>query len=109
MHLDNDPSNNNVTNLKWGTVIDNNQQKQREWRANNHFISNNPRSNLWKFWKDHQCSKKVYQYTLEWEFIREWGSIIDIKREIWINQWNISLCCTWKRKTARWFVWRFKD
>lgn len=51
--------------------------------------------------------KSVMQYSLEWEFIQEWQSMMSIQRKIWIDQWSISRCCYWKVKSAWKFVWKF--
>lgn len=92
-------------NLYWGTRKDNMQDMFNKWREINHFKLNHPMK--WKFWKDHQCSKKVNQYTLQWEFIRTWDSISSVKRGLWFSIWWISACCKWKIKTSGWFNWKF--
>ena len=35
MHIDNNPTNNNINNLKWWTLSENTKQMWDEWRANN--------------------------------------------------------------------------
>jgi len=92
-------------NLFWGTYKDNTQDMVKKWRANNHLQLRNP--NKWKFWKDHFNSKIVYQYSLDWEFIREWWSARDVLKDLWISNSNISICCRWKTKTAGGFIWRY--
>lgn len=106
MHLDNNPLNNHISNLKWWTYKENTQQCWREWRSNNNLRYRNP--NIWKTWILHKDSKKVLQYTKEWEFIREWNATMDIQRELWIANPNISACCLWKVKYAWWFIWKYK-
>lgn len=49
--------------------------------------------------------KKVYQYDLQNNFIREWGSIKKVKMTLKIS--NISSCANNKRKTAGGFKWKF--
>lgn len=95
---------NGVDNLYWGTQKENMKDMFRKWRAN---IQNNYIFIL-KFWKDHHWSKSINQYTLSWEFIKTWDSIKDVERQLWIFNTNISACCSWKRKTAGWFVWKYK-
>lgn len=94
-----------VDNLWWWTHSDNMKDMQRKWRANNHLQNNNPRK--WKFWKDNPSSKKINQYSLEWEFIKEWDSMADIQRELPIFSSNISYCCKWKYKSCWWFIWKY--
>lgn len=99
---------NKVENLEWCTNLENQQHAWRTWLKkveNNHFIIKNP--NKWKFWKDHPKSKKVYQYSLSWEFIKQWNSIVDASKKLWIHQWNISACCKWRQKTTGGFTWKF--
>ena len=97
-----------VDNLWWGTYSDNNKDRYNKWRANNPFQINHPRPNLWKFWKNNPLSKKVNQYTKEWEFIKSWYCIKDVKRELLINSSSISKCCKWKVYTAWWFIWKYE-
>ncbi len=101
---------NSVCNLWWGTKKDNNIDCHKKGRANNHLQLNHPKSYLWKFWKDHNRSKLVLQYSLDWVFIREWGWSRDVERELWITHSSISSCCLWKKryKTAWWFIWKHK-
>ena len=63
--------------------------------------------NLWKFWKDNHLSKKVNQYTKDWEFLQTWDWISVVERELWINHWNICQCCLWKHKSAWGFIWKY--
>ena len=63
----------------------------------------------WKFWKDNHSSKKVSQYTKQWEFIKTWNCARDVQREIWIIHSSISLCCKWIYKTAWGFIWHFYE
>jgi len=108
MHLDNNTKNNSIDNLKWWTQIENMQQSHNEWRWSKFFITNHPRCNKWKFWKDHNRSKAILQLSLIWEFIKEWWSIWEAYRSLWISQWNISSCCIGTRKYAWGFKWKFK-
>lgn len=95
-------------NLFWGTHSDNAKDMYKKWREKNHWMKNPPNPNKWKFWKYHHCSKQINQYTLDWELIKTWDSIRDIERQLWIHWSNISMCCSWKIKTAKWYIWKFK-
>lgn len=54
----------------------------------------------------HPLAKKVYQYSKEGKFIKEWNSIAEAGRELSINHSNISMCIKGKRKVAGGFVWK---
>lgn len=93
-------------NLYWWTHSDNMQDKHRKWRANNLFQNKHPWK--WKFWKDHHMSKKVDQYTKDGVFVKTWDSIMDIKRELWIDTSSISACCKkTKLKSSWWYKWEY--
>ena len=102
-HLDWNKLNNNDWNLEWSTPSENTQHAHDTWLAVSCFKKNNPAK--WMFWKKHHSSKIVYQYSKEWEFIKKWFSLADIKRDTRIL--NVSACCRWKIKTAWWFKWKY--
>lgn len=62
---------------------------------------------LWKTWIKHHSSKKIWQYTLDGEFIKLWYWAMDISRNMWCWQWNIHACCTWTQKTCYGFIWKY--
>ena len=51
-----------------------------------------------------KLSKKVLQFTLTGEFIREWPSIMECGRN-GFDQGAVSRCCNGKRKTHKGFKW----
>jgi hypothetical protein len=53
--------------------------------------------------------KIIIQFTKEGCFIREWKSIIEVERQLKINDGNISLCCKGKRTSAGGFIWKYKE
>lgn len=99
---------NSVDNLWWWTYSDNFQDMISKRRENYVYKTNNP--NKGKLWKLHHCSKAVIQYDKQMNFIREWHSMSDVKRELWINAINISCSCRQikSRLIAGWFIWRYK-
>lgn len=64
------------------------------------------------FGKDNKRSKKVYQYDLDENFIREWDSIMDIKRELGYDSGCISRVCNGKlsyygKRGCEKFIWSY--
>ena len=50
-------------------------------------------------------SKAVLQFDKEGNFIKEWSSTMDIKRDLNLT---VSACCLGKRKTCGGYVWKYK-
>ena len=61
-------------------------------------------SNAHKGKPKEKLSKKVLQYTLDGEFVREWPSIAECERN-GFNHSKICLCCQGKRKSHKGFKW----
>ena len=98
---------NRLENLEYYTSSENNTHKYKILWYKGNFQTNHP--DKWKFWWKNSSSKKVNQYSLDWKFIKTWDSIIEIKRHLWVQQSNISLCCNLKRNKAWWFIWKFNN
>ena len=56
---------------------------------------------------DSANAKKVVQYDIRGNFIKIWDSIIDVERELGIENGNISKCCNDTYKTAGGYIWRY--
>ena len=98
-HIDGDSENNDVENLEWVTPSEN--------MIHSYKILKRCWVNKWRFWKNHHRSRKINQLDLEWNIINSWDSIRDVKRTLWINDWNISDCCRWVRKWCWGFKWEY--
>lgn len=53
-----------------------------------------------------KCSKPVFQYDLNGNFIKEWPSTMEVERQLGIS--HISECCLGKRNTCGGFKWKYK-
>lgn len=56
----------------------------------------------------HHLAKKVYQYTKQGKFIREWDYMSQASKELNINKANIAETCYGKRKSAGGYVWKYE-
>lgn len=88
-HLDNDPSNNNVTNLEWCTQSENIQ-----------YAYDNKT-------KTPPNERKIGQYSTNGSFIKVWDSMAAVERDLHIWAANIHKVCTGKRRTAGGYEWRY--
>lgn len=86
-HKDENPSNNVVSNLEWCNA-----------KYNINFGTRSKKVSK-------KLSKPVLQYTLDGEFVREWKSYSECKR----NGFNhVDMVCRGKRKSCGGFIWRYK-
>jgi len=53
--------------------------------------------------------KKVLQYTLKNELVKEWNTVGEIHRELGLDKSAILRCCKGKQKKSYHFIWKFKD
>ena len=87
-HIDGNKTNNQVINLEWCSIKENNQH--------NHNIG------LIKVFK-----RKIGQYTLDDALIKEFNSIVEAMRETKATSIKSLLCNT--QKTAGGFIWKYLD
>lgn len=105
-HINGMKTDNRIENLEWCTVSHNILHAYRVWLSKtteNHVSRVNPPMK-WKFWKYHPCARPIAQYDKQGNFIREWWSLIDAARQLWIQ--NIAASCNWRRKFAWGFLWK---
>ena len=60
-----------------------------------------------KIMSDLKPKKKVLQYTLNGDFVKEWNSINEPKIE-GFSPGNISSCCRGRVKKHKGFIWKYK-
>lgn len=87
-HIDRNPSNNNVENLRWA---------DRSIQCKNRVLPNNNAN-----------SKAVLQYSLEGELVREWPSAAECGRN-GFRQQHVSACCNGKLKHHKKYIWKYAD
>lgn len=107
-HLNRMKTDNRIENLEWCTYSENNTHCIKTGRK----VSEHQKL-FGKYNKDRMghlsfVAKLICQYDLNNNFIREWGSLIDVQRGIGINAGNICLVCRGKKKTAGGFIWKYK-
>lgn len=86
-------------------ILTNNCADNLEWcdsKYNKNYGNHNRKMALSK-------SKAVYQYDLDFNFIKEWESLVQIERELGFQRAAISRCCKGKQKTSYGYKWRFKE
>lgn len=90
-HKDENKLNNDVTNLEWCTITYNNNYKTRISRSNQ------------------KLNVKVKMYDLIGNFIKEFSSIEEAKKEIGLpkKDSSISACCKGKKKTCHGYIWKY--
>lgn len=94
-HIDGNPSNNVVTNLRWCTVKENlNFELAHRNRINSHTQIK---------------GKKIKQFTQNGDLINEWDSISSAARFFNITREGIRDCCLGKQKTAFGYIWKYKE
>lgn len=87
-HINRDKTLNNVENLRWSN---------RSMQQYNRVLP-----------KNNALSKKVLQYTLEGEFVKEWPSVRECGRN-GFHQGNVCDCCNGKLKHYKKFIWRYNN
>ena len=93
-----DGGTNEVSNLYWGTAKDNILDELRD------------RHHPWqKRGKYNKNSKKIIQFNLKNEYIKQWECICEINRQLKIPKNSIIKCCQGIYKKAGGYIWKYKE
>ena len=109
-HIDENKENNCVENLEWCTSKYNCNYGTRTKRQAETIKGNkHPKPMLGKIGKKHPCSKPIYQYDLDGNFIKKWDCAGDVQREVGYGRGNLNNCALGKCQTAYGYKWAFKE
>lgn len=86
---------NNVENLEWVTASEN---VIHAFNTGLHKV---------KHGSEHNNARKIIQYSLDNQFIKQWGSIVEAAKYYNTTIENIYSCLNKKSKTARGFKWEY--
>ena len=89
-HIDENKINNKVKNLEWCTYSYNINYGKRNKKVSE------------------KKSKKIIQYDLNGNFIKEWDNMLEIQRKLGIWHSRIGKCCRKITKNVDGYVWRYK-
>ncbi len=102
---------NRLENLEWVTHSENAQHAHDIWlnpvTENNSYKKNHPDKG--KFYWDSRCAKIVEVYSLQGDWICEFTSCREAAEHLGASRSWISQCCSWKVKSAKWYVFKFKN
>jgi len=61
----------------------------------------------YKYIKNQTSSKKIQQFDIQGNFIKQWNSLSDVERELGFRTNNISMCLKGNTKSANKFIWKY--
>ena len=96
-HKDENKQNNHVDNLEWATYAENNAHNDRLIRQGETFKVNG------------KTSKKVNQFDLDGNFIKQFNSIREAERSFGVSGTNIFRVCKGQYKQSLGYIWKYAE
>lgn len=96
-HIDGNKQNNNINNLEWCTQSHNIKEAVRIGLRKTKTRGESPNS------------RKVNQYDLSGNLIKEWNSMVEINEELGFDYTCISRCCSGIYKKSYGFIWKYRE
>lgn len=96
-HIDGNKLNNNLKNLEWCSHSYNLKEAYRLGLHKSHKGAESYRS------------KKILQYDLNGNFIKEWDYMMQITEVLGYDYTNISKCCNGIYKKSKGYIWKYKE
>ena len=107
-HINTIKTDNSISNLRWCTTKENNNNPNTIVKKFGEHISQDGRRRISEANRNNErMSKKVYQYTLDGELVKEWLSLREAERN-GFNHALISKCCRGKKHTHKGFKWSYE-
>lgn len=94
-HLDENPTNNVATNLRFVT-----QRENVNWGTHNERMIKNR--------KGKNACKPVLQYTLNGDFVKEYPSCNEAARQTGIDDTTMWRCCNGIKESVNGYIWKYK-